>query len=610
MDIENKTSTEPINPKLDNKPLGLSDTPQPSQTRIAGWLAAAGAFYRDNKMYVWASVLGVLILSVLAVFAFRPAKVEQKPAKVELKIDASETVPSGGEQVYKVKIANQDSAKLVDVELELSYPEGVEFIDSTPKSTTLSGTTFPVPDLSPGQNVAVIIKTKIQGQVNDEKKVNFKLHYKFSNFNSEFATDTDHAVRIIASDVALELSGPESTDNAQVVTYTLNYKNNSDKTVDNARMELIYPENFKFADSEPQPNLAKNIWNLGSLESGQGGTITFRGSFASAGTGQSQTFTANLSVLDDQGKFFTQATTSFITTIGSLPLSVTQEITSGASSGIAKPGETLNYKITYRNNTAVPARGSQIAVTLDSNALDFSSIRAEGGQVNNATIIWNASSESNLETLNPNESGTLNFSVKINNPPVRDTSKNIEVRSSVKIKSAEYAEFLPGNDLAIKISTLASVETSLEHVSGALPPRVGESTTYRVNIALRNGTNELRDGLLTAFIPVTAGGVDISSVQPAKEISLVSFDQSTGKLTWKVGSLPAHTGDFSPLRKISINVRLNPSSSQAGQQPEILKSVTYTTTDNFTEQALTLTGNSLNTGSLQDGGYSNGTVQQ
>jgi hypothetical protein len=611
MDIEkNTTPTKSSSPQVIPISPETPLSPSAPTSGIRALLANLSSFYHENRIYVWASVVGVIILAVLAIFAFRPNKVEQKPAKVDLKIDASDSVPSGGEQVYKVKIANQDSVKLVNVELELTYPDGVEYINSTPKATTLSGTTFPVPDLNPGQNVAVIIKTTVQGEINSEKKVGFILHYKFTNFNSEFVSETTHTVKLVASDVILELSGPESTDNAQVVTYELKYKNNSDETVDNARIEIKYPENFKFADSEPQPNLSKNIWNIGNLNSNQSGTITFRGSFASSTTGQSQTFTANFAVLDKNGEFFTQSTVDFTTSIGSLPLSVSQEITSGATNNIAKPGETLIYKLTYRNNASVPARGSQIAVTLDSNALDLSSIRAEGAQINNTTISWNASSEPNLEVLNPNESGSVSFSVKIKNPPVKDTSKNIEVKSSVKIKSDEYSEFLPGNNLAIKISTLARVETSLEHVGGALPPRVGESSTYRLNISLRNGTNDLRDGILTAFIPVTSGGVDVASIQPAKEVGLVSFDQSTGKLTWKVGALPAHTGDFSPLRKMSIQVRIIPSSSQVGSQPELLKTVSFTATDSFTEQSVNLTGSGLNTGHLQDGGFSNGTVQQ
>jgi hypothetical protein len=621
MENENKNSlntdvsTEPTSapPAVSQAPVVRSplvtSPAAPEVGRMRAIMAALGSFYQGNKLYVWASALGMVILAILAYFALRSAPVEQKPAKVEIAINALTEAPSGGEQVYNFIITNKDTVKLTNVELELAYPEGLSYLDSTPKATSLSGTTFPVPDLDPNQKVAVIVKTKVQGEINEEKKLAVRLHYRFSNFNSEFVSEATHTVRLIASNVAMELSGPQTTNNAQVVTYTVKYKNNSDEDIENGRIELTYPQYFTFAESEPQPNLAKNVWNVGTLRSGQSGTITFKGSFASAPTGQSQSFVAAFMVLDSTGKFFTQSNATYITSIGSLPLAVSQEVISGAENGIAKPGETMTYKISYRNNTSVPARGAIIVITLDSNAIDFSSLQAEGAQISNNTITWNASSDSKLETLNPNEGGSVQFNATIKNPPVRDTSRNIEVKTAVKMKSNEYDAYLPGNDLAIKISTQASIETSLEHVTGPLPPQVGKETTYRLTMSLKNSTNELTDGIVTAFIPVASTGVDMSSVQPSKETGLVSFDASTGKLTWKVGVLGAHTGTFNPIRKMSINVRLTPSSSQAGKEPELLKSVLFSATDSFTKQSLRLTAESLDTGSLSGSGFYNGTVQ-
>ena len=569
-------------------------------SRFKALLATVGPFYAQNKYYVWAAVLGIIVLVVLAFIAFRPQEPILAPAKVDISIDAPTVSPSGGEAVLKVKITNKDTATLNKAELELVYPEGASYVDSTPKAIGLTGTTFPVPDLQPGQNVAVLIKVRIQGQINDEKKLIAKLHYRYTNFSSDFVAETTHTVRLVAADVALEISGPQTTNNAQVVTYEIGYKNNSDKEIQNGRIELTYPDHFQFASAEPQPNLGKNIWNVGTLQKGQQGKISFQGSFASGGPGQSETFKAAFLVLDASGSFFTQADTTFTTQIGSLPLVVTQEVISGSSNGITKPGETLRYKLSYRNNAAVAAKGAIIVLTIDSQAVDLGSIQAEGAQVNNGTITWNASSNSNLETLNPNESGNLEFSLKIKNPPVRDTSRNLEVKTAVKIKSDEYETFLPGGDLAIKISTQASVDTSLEHISGQLPPQVGKESTYRLNIALSNSTNELRDGVLTAFIPVAASGVDLSSIQPAREVSNVTFDSSTGKLTWKVGILSAHVGDFSPLRKMSINVRIVPSSNQVGREVELLKTVGMKIVDSFTGENLSLSGNALTTSNLKD----------
>lgn len=606
---QNPTVSNTSVPPSAGKPLNVTNIVPPtspsaptaaSAGRFKALLAMVGPFYTQNKYYVWAAVLGIIVLVVLAFIAFRPQEPILAPAKVEIAIDAPTVSPSGGEAVFKVKITNRDTATLDKAQLELVYPEGASYVDSTPKATGLTGTTFPVPDLQPGQNVAVLIKMRIQGQINDEKKVIAKLHYRYSNFSSEFVAETTHTVRLVAADVALELSGPQSTNNAQVVTYEIGYKNNSDKDIENGRIEVTYPEHFQFASAEPQPNLAKNIWNVGTLEKGQQGKIKFQGTFASGGPGQSETFKAVFLVLDSSGSFFTQADTTFTTTIRSLPLTATQEIVSGSTNGIAKPGETLRYKISYRNNATVAARGAMIVMTIDSAAIDLGSIQAEGAQINNGTITWNASSNANLETLNPNEAGTLEVSFRINNPPVRDTSKNLEIKTSTKIKSDEYETFLPGGDLAIKVSTQASVETSVEHVSGELPPQVGKATVYRLNMALRNSTNELRDGQLTAFIPVSSGGVDMSSIQPAREAGNVTFDQSTGKLTWKVGTLAAHTGDFSPLRKMSIDVRIVPSSNQANKEVELLKTVALKILDSFTGENLNLTGGAITTSSLKD----------
>ena len=70
-------------------------------------------FYRNNKWYFWAIILGIAIISTLAYFAFR----EQTPeptenANVEVNIDAPQTAPSGGEVIYKIQINNNDAANL------------------------------------------------------------------------------------------------------------------------------------------------------------------------------------------------------------------------------------------------------------------------------------------------------------------------------------------------------------------------------------------------------------------------------------------------------------------------------------------------------------------
>jgi uncharacterized repeat protein (TIGR01451 family) len=309
-------------------------------------------------------------------------------------------------------------------------------------------------------------------------------------------------------------------------------------------------------------------------------------------------------VLASNGDFSTQASATYSTSISALPLVVTQTVDNVAG-GIAAPGDTLQYTVTYRNNAGVAASAVNIVVTLDSPALDLASIRAEGGEVNNNTISWNASGVPNLERLNPNESGKVQFAVKLKNPAVKDAAENITIKSSAKIKSNEYSSFLPGTDLELKVSSPSNLTGAVKFISGQLPLRVGQGSDFQVTMMLRNSTNDVNNAVLVGFVP---GGVayEQRSVN-AQEGGNVSYDVATGKLTWKVGQLAAHTGDINPPRTLTFNVRLNPPASAAGRDIVLFKSINFTGKDAFTAQDISLQAPDLKTTDIPNG-YSDGRV--
>ncbi len=557
-------------------------------------------FLLTNKWYVGAIILGLLIIGFLAFFALRPRpNAPITEANVDMSIDAPASAPAGSEVVYKVKMQNNDRASLQHLSLELIYPDGSSYVSSTPKANNLSGTGFDVPDLSSGQNAALIIKVKVNGNTNDDKKLTAVLHYNYSNFSSDFQKQITHSIRLVASDITMQISGPDQSTNAQQVSYTIEYSNNSDHDINNARIQVTYPEGFVFADGSPKPDLAKNIWNVGVLRQGANGKLTFQGTFKSAQPGQSQIFVADFQVRDAQGTFYSQSSANFTTAISALPLVVTQSLESGRNGQIVNPGDTLNYSVKYSNSATVSASGVNIVLTLDSPALDLSTLNAEGGDINNNTITWNASGVTNLEHLNPNDSGSLRFSVKVSNPAVRDSQKQITVKSTVKVKSNEYSTFLPGNDMALKVSSPAQIANSVTYVSGQLPLSVGKNTVFQVRLTLKNSTNDFSNSVVTGFIP-SGTTYDPASVN-AKEAQNVSFDSATGKLTWKVGILAAHSGDIDPPRIMTFNVRVNPASSQVNQDLTLLRAITFIGTDTFTNQSINLKSEDAKSSGIPNG---------
>ncbi len=567
-------------------------------------------FFKENKYYFLAIVLGVAIISILSYLAFKkPATVVQKEANVDISVNVPETVASGGEAVYKITIKNNDSQKLIKAELELVYPDGFSYISSVPNSENISGTKFKVPDLVSSQNATVIVKTKASGNVNDEKKLGIKLHYSYANFTSEFIKEQSSVVRLVASDVLIELSGPESANNAEIIVYTAKYQNNSDGDVKNARVKIIYPAGFVFATADPVPSVGSDTWSIGTLAKGGSGQIQIQGSFSSVNPGESKTATAEFIVLDNNGQAQTQNSSTFVTNISSSPLLVSQELEPASVNGVVNPGDNLIFRIRYQNNAGTAATGVNIVVTLDSRVINLSSLRAEGGQVSNNTILWNASSVANLESLSPNEAGQLSFSLQLNNPAVKDSAKNLTVISNIKIKSNEYDAYFSGNTLNLKVSSPSSIKGNLSFVSGQLPPQVGRQSVYKIKLSLNNSTNDYSDGVVTAFIPLGPNSLVPGSYTPSESAN-TSFDASTGKLVWNVGALLANTGRFAQARILEFQVKLNPSSSQINQSPILVKSINFSAKDAFANESISASADDLTTGDVEGVGFGNGTVQK
>lgn len=571
----------------------------------------APSFYQANKLYIWAIVIGILIISVLAYLVFRPQPTPTpKEAKVELNIDVPPTVSSGGEAVYRFTIQNNDIQKLTNMELELAYPSGVQYFSSVPNPEGITGTLFKVPDLLPGLNTVVIVKAKINGNVNDEKKLVAKLHYSLANFNAEFIKEASVSVKLVASDLLFEIAGPASATNAQILSYTVHYRNNSSQELKNVRVELTYPDGFEFASASPAPDIGNNVWNMPAVGVNGDGNIAIQGTFKTATPGESKTITADLKVLGDNGEYNSQQTASFSTVFASLPLLVSQELYRSDSGGVVKPGDSLEFQVKYQNNAPTAVTAVNILVTINSKAVDLSSLTAEGGTVSNNTILWNAAGVPKLENLAPSESGQLSFRLKIKDPAVKDSSTNLTLDSSIKIKSNEYSGYFPGNDLSLKIFSPMKLDTRLDYASGDLPPKVGKITTYKVRLSLSNSSNDYQNGILTAFIPLGPSGFVAGSVAPG-EADNVDFDSSTGKLTWRVKNLPAYTGKFSEPKSLEFSVKLAPSASQAGTSPTLIKDLTFSASDVFTGKTVQIGADNLATTDIygQDG-YAKGEVQK
>ena len=75
----------------------------------------------------------------------------------------------------------------------------------------------------------------------------------------------------------------------------------------------------------------------------------------------------------------------------------------------------------------------------------------------------------------------------------------------------------------------------------------------------------------------------------------VVWNQDQHQLRWDVGNLPARTGYGSSPRTLYFKVGLIPSKTQIGQAPTLVKDITFSGQDSFTNSNVTVTADPITT---------------
>jgi len=138
----------------------------------------------------------------------------------------------------------------------------------------------------------------------------------------------------------------------------------------------------------------------------------------------------------------------------------------------------------------------------------------------------------------------------------------MNITAQTQIKSSEYPEGFLSESQVLKIQTVTKLSGSVAFSSGALPPQNGKSSVYHVSIAASDSTNDIDDATVTLNLP-NSNNFDPTTINAA-ESGKVTYDRNTRKLTWSLGKLNAHTGDFNALRRLTFTVVVNPGPSNSG----------------------------------------------
>src|SRR3989344_2199432 len=345
-----------------------------------------------------------IVVLVLAVFWLWQGNIFSKSI-LKLEILGPEKVKAGDEIEYTIKYKNNGNFVLQSPRLIINLPN---------YAITEGGKDLIVRDLQDiylGAENFITVKTRLLGKEGDLKVVRAVLSYTPKNLSSKFESETTFTSKIDEVPITLNFDLPLKIEKGKNSQYSINYFSNFDYPLENLSIKVQPVSGFKVASSEPA-SLDNAEWKIPSLNKAEGGRITIKGS-VSADINQNLTFEADLGIWKDGNFTVLKEAKQDVLVIQSLLL-ISQTV-NGAADYIASPGDTLNYQISFANMGSSAFNNLFLIVRLDGQALDMSSIQANGAKVKQGDdmIIYDFNNFPQLQNLDIKQSGTVRFSIKV-----------------------------------------------------------------------------------------------------------------------------------------------------------------------------------------------------
>lgn len=545
----------------------------------------------------WRYFFGATFLVLIAlsgVFVFFYLRAQGQEARVE--IQASDITESGGTITIPIVYRNVSRTTLHDGEIAISLPPGAILRDQGSDIEAPSRIIKKIEALKPGDQGVVEITVRLFGQEHEDQTIGVIYYYRPENLRAQFSARADKIVRIVKVPLALSWEIPETLSRGQDVTIKIHYTLDNSLPFNNISLKMEYPSGFTFTSADPKPAVGSNIWHIGTLEPGQEGVITVRGTMAGE-EGEIKAFHSSLgvfNVLTKEWKTFSESSEDIM--IAVTPLSV-QGFLGQAREGIIKPGAKLKFMVKYRNNTTSILQNVTVKALLQGSILNQLTLIPENDGVVDAktgAAVWGPGNVHGLRRLAPDQSGELTLTITAKDPPpvISEKDKNLTISMQSSIDAASIPDELKGTNLSsvdrIEFKVASKVLFSGKALygespipnTGPFPPQVGMKTTYSILWEIKNFTNNISNAKITTTLPPN---ITWESTTRA-DGTAITYDTASSRVTWEIGVVPAGTGVLTPTRVGAFLVSVTPAEIDRQTVMKLINGSEFIGTDSFTSE--------------------------
>jgi hypothetical protein len=376
-----------------------------------------------------------------------------------------------------------------------------------------------------------------------------------------------------------------------------------------------YPDGFDYSKSSPTAISGQNVWTIDKLAPEESKTITITGQFVGS---ESETKVMNFSVgvPNERDKLnlasvFSMTSAEFVIEQAFLDVGIIVNGVRNSTTAIAQ-GTQSSVSVVLENILQDSIYDGVVELTLSGNALADVQVLVNNGYYdsNTRTITWDASSAPQLQTIIPGDKESFNFSLtpKSNSLLTPQIDITAAVRARRVSESHAQEEIVGTIKSSIKIESRVALEAHAGYNSGPfndsgdIPPIVGKTTTYTIELVAENGSNNIANTSVTATLPSY-----VNWLSKTAGVGTFDFNPSTRTVEWKAGSLSA-----SAESKGFFQVSILPSSSQIGKTPTLVSDLRLKADDNFTGTSVRTTAPAVTTEMPESSSYDrgNGSVEE
>lgn len=548
-------------------------------------------------------ILFVISLASWSGFLLFSNGVFQKGESLSVKIDGPKEVKSGDKITYAIQYENKGDVPIATLEMTLSLPPGFQLDNSVPEATSKNSWT--IGSLTPKSDGVIIINGRFLSEVPSAERIQTLFSYKPANFSSTFQDIQTINVSVTDSILNLTATGPEKSSAGDELTYSVSISNTLPDSATNIRVFPNLPQDFVVSQTDPVFDKDKLYWTVNELKQNEPKTFTVKGSYTVSASG-TQTMNMQVGFVKDD-TFIKQKEQDVQTTMQGGSIAFHLIINGSDKSQNIQTGKTIRASIDFSNQGNDVAQDVSFNLSLDGNGktlpIDWNKSDFGGGKRNGNSIVWNNNTNGMLKNIKPEDSGTIDISLPVLSSPNGSNSDTITAKlitSIDKVGSNSDPKSIESTPIVLTFDSNTSFSSESRYFmddgqpvgSGPLPPKVGQTTTYRIYFHISNSLHELKGIEVLTSLPTNINWTD----KKQSAIGNVSYNPTTRTVKWTSDKIPSSLTQADAW----FDVSLKPTITDVGKFVKLTGTINFSATDSKTSGTVTNSVESLTTESSGD----------